>query len=165
MQKLSLLVAASVIGLGSAYSAMAQAPKPGAKATIQAPAVAAAKSNLGSFARVAPAAQAVTSPTGALSSAVNTSASAAASKASLNSAASGMGVVKANSDFALMARPSSVVTAPGVMNAKSDFALMARPSSVATVSGVTNRANMSALARAVPAAGMVNKSNFNAYAK
>ena len=48
MQKLSLLVAASVIGLGSAYSAMAQAPvgKPGAKATIQAPAVVAAKGNL-----------------------------------------------------------------------------------------------------------------------
>src|SRR3954447_14837281 len=63
MQKLFLLVAASVIGLGSAYSAMAQAPgsakgKPGAKATIQAPALVAAKSNLGSFARVAPAAEA-----------------------------------------------------------------------------------------------------------
>src|SRR5712671_3593487 len=63
MQKLSLLVAASVIGLGSAYSAIAQAPgsakgKPGAKATIQAPALVAAKSNLGSFARVAPAAEA-----------------------------------------------------------------------------------------------------------
>jgi hypothetical protein len=59
MQKLSLLVAASVIGLGSAYSAMAQAPggavgKPGAKALIQAPALVAAKGNLGSFARVAP---------------------------------------------------------------------------------------------------------------
>src|SRR5690242_16568253 len=142
MQKLSLLVAASVIALGSAYSAMAQTPKPGAKATIQAPAVVAAKSNLGSFAR-------------------GTS-SAAASGASLNSAASGAssGVVKANSDFALMARPSSVVTAPGIVNAKSDFALMARPASVVTAPGVMKPANMSALAKAVPAAGMVNKSNF-----
>jgi len=147
MQKLSLLVAVSVIGLGSAYSAMAQTPKPGAKATIQAPAVVAAKSNLGSFAR-------------------GTS-SAAASGASLNSAASGAssGVVKANSDFALMARPSSVVTAPGIVNAKSDFALMARPASVVTAPGVMKPANMSALAKAVPAAGMVNKSNFTAYAK
>jgi hypothetical protein len=60
MQKLSLLVAVSVIGLGSAYSAMAQAPaaKPGAKATIPAPAVVSARGNLTSFARVTPAAEA-----------------------------------------------------------------------------------------------------------
>jgi hypothetical protein len=186
MQKLSLLVAVSVMGLGSAYSAMAQTPaaKPGAKATIQAPALVAAKSNLGSFARVAPAAearsapisvgalakvasaQAVTSPTGgklsalavpraaatnaksALISAVSTTArtsSAAASRASLNPAAS---------------RASS-----GVVKAKSDFGSMARVTSASKVSGVSKRANMSALAQAVPAAGMVNKSNFNAYAK
>ena len=183
MQKLSLLVAASVIALGSAYSAMAQTPKPGAKATIQAPAVVAAKSNLSSFAIAAPAAQArsvqtsmgalarvvpaqaVTSATGgnmsalaapraaptnaksALSAAVNTSArtsSAAAAKVGLNPAASG---------------------ASAVTKAKSNFGSMARVTSASKVSGVTKRANMSALAQAAPAAAMVNKSNFNAYAK
>jgi hypothetical protein len=42
---------------------------------------------------------------------------------------------------------------------------MARVTAVSKVSGVTKRANMSALAQAVPAAAMVNKSNFNAYVK
>src|SRR5262245_14611410 len=63
MQKLPLLVAATVIGLGSAHSALAQAPqgavgKPGAKATVQAPAVVSAKGNFGAFAREAPGAEA-----------------------------------------------------------------------------------------------------------
>jgi hypothetical protein len=33
------------------------------------------------------------------------------------------------------------------------------------VSALTRRSNLSALARAVPSAGVLNKSNFNAYAK
>jgi hypothetical protein len=52
------------------------------------------------------------------------------------------------------------------VSAKSNLGSMARVTSVSNASGVTKRANMSALAQAVPAtAGMVNKSNFNAYVK
>jgi hypothetical protein len=202
MKKLSLLVAASVIGLGSAYSAMAQAPvgKPGAKATIQAPAVVAAKGNLASFARVAPnaearsaktsvgalvrgaSAQAVVSTTGGKLSAL------AAPRAAASNAKSGVGALanvasatasasKSNIGAAATSRGSSAAAAKSALNptanaaavvrAKSNFGSMARVTSNSNskAGAVTARKNMASLARAVPAAAMVNKSNFGAYAK
>jgi hypothetical protein len=204
MQKLSLLVAASVIGLGSAYSAMAQAPvgKPGAKATIQAPAVVAARGNLGSFARVTPAAearsartsvgalvmtasaQAVASPGGKMSALASPRAAASSAKVGVgsslvNAALASVSIGKANLSGAVntSARTSSAAAAKASLNpaasgasaavakAKSNFGSMARVTAVSKMSGVTKRANLSALAQAVPAAAMVNKSNFNAYAK
>jgi hypothetical protein len=204
MQKLSLLVAASVIGLGSAYSAMAQAPggavgKPGAKATIQAPAVVATKGNFSSFARVAPAAearsakvnvgalvrvasaQAVVSTTGGKLSAL------AAPRAAASNAKSGVGALanaaatastaKSNIGAAATSRGSSAAAAKSALNptanaaavvrAKSNFGSMARLSSNSNskVGAVTARKNIASLARPVPAAAMVNKSNFGAYAK
>jgi hypothetical protein len=196
MQKLSLLVAASVIGLGSAYSAMAQAPgsakgKPGAKVTIQAPALVAAKSNLGSFARVAPAAEArsaqavasatvgkmrtLAAPRAAASSAktsvgsslVNTAlASVSASKANLSGAVNTSARTSSAAAAKASLNPTASRASAAVVSAKSNLGSMARVASVSKVSGVTKRANMSALAQAAPAAaGMVNKSNFNAYVK
>jgi hypothetical protein len=205
MQKLSLLVAASVIGLGSAYSAMAQAPggavgKPGAKATIQAPAVVATKGNFSSFARVAPAAearsakvnvgalvrvasaQAVVSTTGGKLSAL------AAPRAAASNAKSGVGALanaasataatgKSNIGAAATSRGSSAAAAKSSLNptanaaavvrAKSNFGSMARltSNSNSKVGAVTARKNIASLARAVPAAAMVNKSNFGAYVK
>jgi hypothetical protein len=204
MKKLSLLVAASVIGLGSSYAAMAQTPvsKPGAKATIQAPALLSAKSNLGSFARVAPAAkgqsiqtslgamakvafaQAVASATGSKMSALAASPAAATGaragvgnlvNASLVSASMG----KANLSAAVntSARTSSAASANiglnptasavsvAVTKTNGNLGAMARVTSGSQVSAVTRRLDLSALARAVPSAGLVNKSNFNAYAK
>jgi hypothetical protein len=204
MQKLSLLLAASVIGLGSAYSAMAQAPvgKPGAKATIQAPAVVAAKGNLTSFARVMPgaearsakvdvgalvklaSAQAVVSTTSGKMSAL------AAPRAVASNAKSGVGAfanaasatasaAKSNIGAAATSRGSSAAAAKGALNpaanaaavvrAKSNFGSMARltsnSNSGSKVGAVTARKNIGSLARSVPAAAMVNKSNFGAYAK
>jgi len=196
MKKLSLLVAASVIGLGSAYSAMAQAPvgKPGAKATIQAPAVVAAKGNLASFARVAPnaearsaktsvgalvrgaSAQAVVSTTGGKLSALAApraaasnaksdvaSATASASKSNIGAAATSRGSSAAAAKSAL----NPTANAAAVVRAKSNFGSMARVTSNSNskAGAVTARKNMASLARAVPAAAMVNKSNFGAYAK
>jgi hypothetical protein len=83
-----------------------------------------------------------------LSGAINTSArtsSAAAAKATLNPAAS--------------------AASSAVVKAKSNLGAMARVTSVSKVVGVTKSANISALARPLPAAGMVNKSNFNSYLK
>jgi hypothetical protein len=202
MQKLSLLVAASVIGLGSAYSAMAQAPvgKPGAKATIQAPAVVAAKGNLASFARVMPgaeahsakvsvgalvrgaSAQAVVSTTGGKLSAL------AAPRGAASNAKSGVGALanaasataatgKSNIGAAATSRGSSAAAAKSSLNptanaaavvrTKSNFGSMARLTSDSNskAGAVTARKNIASLARAVPAAAMVNKSNFGGYVK
>jgi hypothetical protein len=201
MQKLSLLVAASVIGLGSACSAMAQAPgvgKPGAKATIQAPAVIAAKGNFGSFARVAPnaearsakvnvsalvraaSAQAVVSAAGGKLSAL-AAPRAAASNAKLgvgalaNAASATAATGKSNIGAAATSRGSSAAAAKSALNptlnaaavvrAKSNFGSMARLTSDSNskAGAVTARKNIASLARAVPAAAVVNKSNFGAY--
>lgn len=201
MKKLSLLVAASVIGLGSAYSAMAQAPvgKPGAKATIQAPAVVAAKGNLASFARVAPNAEARSAKTSvgalvrvasaqAVVSAGGKMSALAAPRAAASNAKSGVGALanaalatasagKSNIGAAATSRGSSAAAAKSALNptanaaavvrAKSNFGSMARVSSNSNskVGAMTARKNIASLARAVPAAAMVNKSNFGAYAK
>jgi hypothetical protein len=190
MQKLSLLVAASVIGLGSAYSAMAQAPvgKPGAKATIQAPAVVAARGNLGSFARVTPAAearsartsvgalvmtasaQAVASPGGKMSALASPRAAASSAKVGVgsslvNAALASVSTGKANLSGAVNTSARTSSASAAVAKAKSNFGSMARVTAVSKMSGVTKRANLSALAQAVPAAAMVNKSNFSAHVK
>ena len=184
MQKLSLLVAVSVIGLGSAYSAMAQAPvgKPGAKATIQAPAVVASRSNLGSFAREMPGAQArsakanvgalATSATAATSAKANVSrlvnaalASVSAGKANLSGAVN----TSARTSSAAAARASLNPAVSGasaaVTNTKINFGSIANATMAIKSSGLTKSMNMSAVAQAAPAAAMVNKSNFSAYVK
>jgi hypothetical protein len=201
MQKLSLLVAASVIGLGSAYSAMAQAPvgKPGAKATIQAPAVVAARGNLASFARVMPgaearsakvnvgalvrvaSAQAVVSAGGKMSALAVPRAAASNAKSGVgalaNAASATAATGKSNIGAAATSRGSSAAAAKSALNpaanaaavvrAKSNFGSMARltSNSNSKVGAVTARKNIASLARSVPAAAMVNKSNFGAYVK
>src|SRR5262245_169296 len=188
MQKLSLLVAASVIALGSAYSAMAQTPgsaasKPGAKATIQAPALVSAKGNLSSFAVVAPAAQARSAKTSvgamasvasaqAMTSATGGKLSALAAPAAASTAKSSVG--KANLSAAINATSSAAAAKAGLnltasgaaMKAKSNLGSMARVTSRSQASALTKRANLNALAKRPPTpAAMVNKSNFSAYAK
>jgi hypothetical protein len=202
MQKLSLLVAVSVIGIGSAYSATAQVPvgKPGAKATIQAPAVVAAKGNLASFARVMPGAEARSAKTsvGALAGVASAQAvvsttggklsALAVPRAAASNAKSGVGALanvasatasaaKSNIGAAATSRGSSAAAAKSALNptanaaavvrAKSNFGSMARltSNSNSKVGAVTARKNIGSLARPMPAAAMVNKSNFSAYAK
>jgi hypothetical protein len=169
MQKLSLLVAASVIGLASAYPAMAQSPagKPGAKATVQAPALVTTKGNLSSFALVAPGAetwsantsvgamarvpaQAVMSATGGKLSAL------AASAVAASTAMSSVG--KANLSAAI-----NIGASPAALKATSNLGSMARVTSPSQAWAMTSRANVSALARVAPTPAMVNKSNFSAY--
>jgi len=137
MQKLSLLVATTVIALGCAYSATAQAPsKAGAKAIIQAPALVSAKGNLGSFARLAPDAQAWSAQ-----ASLGAMAKVADAQAAASTTASKMG--------ALVTSPAAASSAKAGMGSLVNAAL---------ASGFAGKASMSAAAN-TPSA------KFGAYAK
>ena len=134
MQRLCYFLAFGVVGLASVHSAMAQAPaaKPGAKATIQSPAFVTAKSSLGSLAVMAP--EAAVMATGGNISAMASAATAA--DASMSAGGVPVGAAMASLNLAQAALPSNAAAA------------------------VMSRTSFSALAMALPSAGVVSESNF-----
>jgi len=116
---------------------MAQAPaaKPGAKATIQSPAFVTAKSSLGSLAVMAP--EAAMMATGGKISAMASAATSLRSDASMSAGGVPVGAAMASLNLAQAALPSNAATA------------------------VMSRTSFSALAMALPSAGVVSNSNFS----
>jgi hypothetical protein len=187
MQKLSLLVAASVIGFGSAYSAMAQAPasKPGAKAAIQAPALVTAKSNLGSFARVAPGAEArsaqisigamvkgasahaVTSATGGRMSALAVSSAAASTGKTAKAAARSLVNGAAISVSAAKANLSGAVSTAGRTSAagKARLNLTASGAPAAVTDTKVNFGSMARATLGIKSSGLTKSANLSALAQ
>src|SRR5262245_17105642 len=139
MQRLSQLVALGIVGVASIHSALAQAP--GAKATIQSPAFVSEKSSLGSLAVMPPAAVMATG--GKMSAMASAAVTAATADTNLSS------------DASMSARgvPAAAV------KARLNLAQAASPSNAAAA--VMSRTSFSALAIAVPSAGIVSKSDFS----